>query len=71
MISTVEIFDPRTGSWIMGESLKTSRGYFATVVIENSIFVIGGLSENDEILDTVCNISMTFLQLCFFCKSGV
>lgn len=66
MISTVEVFDPRIGSWVMGESMNTSRGCFAAVVIGNSIFVIGGTNENDGVLDTVCNISSTFIQLWFF-----
>ena len=56
MDSTVEIYDPRLGYWIMSESLSNSRGYFATAVIGNSIFVIGGLNQDNEVLDTVRNI---------------
>ncbi|KAI4306899.1 hypothetical protein L6164_030139 [Bauhinia variegata] len=53
MVSTVEVFDPRVGCWMAGESMNDSRGYSAAVVIGNSIFVIGGLNEDGKVLDTV------------------
>lgn len=57
MVSSVEVFDPRAGSWMMGESLNDSRGYSGAAVIADSIYVIAGLDENDEILDTVCKFT--------------
>lgn len=54
MVSSVEVFDPRAGSWMTGESLTCSRGCFGAVVIADSLYVIRGLNENEEVLDTVC-----------------
>lgn len=54
MVSSVEVFDPRVGSWMMGESLNDSRAYSGAAVIADSIYVIGGLNEDQGILDTVC-----------------
>jgi N-acetylneuraminic acid mutarotase len=54
MVSSVEIFDPRVGSWMMGESLNDSRAYAGAAVIADSIYVIGGVNKNQGILDTVC-----------------
>ncbi|PON70273.1 BTB-kelch protein [Parasponia andersonii] len=53
IVSTVEIFDPRYGSWMMEDSMNNCRGYSAAVVIGDTIFVIGGLNDNNEILDNV------------------
>ena len=53
MVSTVEVFDPRVGSWMTGESMNDPRGYFGAAVIRDSIYVIGGVKDNKEILDTV------------------
>ena len=53
MVSTVEVFDPRAGSWMMEESMNNSRGYFGTVVIRDEIHVIGGLPGDAEVLDKV------------------
>lgn len=57
MVSTVEIYDPRYGSWMNVEPMNTSRGYAGAVVIGEEIYIIGGLKDNNEIIDTVCNIS--------------
>ncbi|RVX03085.1 Kelch-like protein 12 [Vitis vinifera] len=53
MVPTVEVFDPRIGSWMTGESMNDPRGYSGAVVLGESIYVIGGLKDNEEILDTV------------------
>ena len=58
MVPTVEVFDPRIGSWMTGESMNDPRGYSGAVVLGESIYVIGGLKDNEEILDTV--ITSTF-----------
>lgn len=56
MVPSVEIFDPRLGSWIFGEPMKTPRGYSAAVVIEDFIYVIGGIKLGGNIFDTVSYI---------------
>lgn len=53
MVSTVEVFDPRAGSWMMGESMKTARGNFGAAVNGEKIFVIGGMKDNEQTLDSV------------------
>ncbi|KAF4358530.1 hypothetical protein F8388_026144 [Cannabis sativa] len=51
--SSVEIFDPRNGSWMMGDSMNDSRGYSAAAVIEDTIYAIGGIKGDNENLETV------------------
>lgn len=67
MVPTVEIFDPRLGSWMLGEPMNNARGYSGAAAIKEKIFVIGGVNESDEILDTVhlpCYNSVTFYVCC-------
>ncbi|XP_024026424.1 uncharacterized protein LOC21399422 [Morus notabilis] len=46
MVTSVEIFDPRIGSWMPGESLNYSRGYsVAAVVVNDTVYVIGGVKD--------------------------
>ena len=54
MVPTVEVFEPRVGSWMTSEPLKCARGYMGTVTLGNNILVIGGTREEHEVLDTVC-----------------
>lgn len=54
MVSSVEILDPRFGSWVMGEQMNSPRGYSGAVVIGGKIFVLGGVNDQEEILNTVC-----------------
>lgn len=53
MSSSVEIYDPRLGKWMVGEPMKESRGYLAAAVLKESIYVIGGVKSGEDILDTV------------------
>lgn len=53
MTPTVEVFDPRIGSWMISEPMNDPRGYFGAVVVGDSIYVIGGVKNNEKILDTV------------------
>lgn len=53
MVPMVEVFDPRAGSWMVEDSLHDSRGYFGAVVMGDAIYVIGGLDNDNQILDTV------------------
>lgn len=62
-VSTVEVFDPRKGSWMMGDSMNISRGYSPAVVFGDAIYVIGGLKKDDEILDTVCLLFPSLIQI--------
>lgn len=53
MVPTVEIFEPRLGSWMMGKPMNNARGSSGAVVLEEKIYAIGGVKDNNEILDTV------------------
>ncbi|XP_069144938.1 uncharacterized protein [Solanum lycopersicum] len=53
MVPSVEIYDPRVGTWIVGEPMNQSRGYSAAAVLKESIYVIGGVQSNEEIVDVV------------------
>uniref|UniRef100_A0A9I9CVC2 DCD domain-containing protein n=1 Tax=Cucumis melo TaxID=3656 RepID=A0A9I9CVC2_CUCME len=53
MVSSVEVYDPRMESWIFEEPMERTRGYAAAGVINESIYVIGGLFVDHKILDTV------------------
>lgn len=59
MVPSVEIFDPRLGSWMIGEPMDQSRGYSCAAVLKDSLYVIGGVKPGDgekheTIVDTVC-----------------
>ncbi|XP_028075011.1 kelch-like protein 12 [Camellia sinensis] len=76
MVSTIEIFDPRLGSWMMGEPMNDPRGYSGAVVIGEKIYVIGGVMDGSEILSTIecykegCGWELTNMKAvgkrCFF-----
>lgn len=53
MVSSVEVYDPRMESWIVGEPMNKTRGYAAAGVINESIYIIGGVLIDDKILNTV------------------
>ena len=53
MVSTVDIFDPRLGSWMPGEAMNYSRGYSAAAVVNETIYVIGGVKDGYNIVDAV------------------
>lgn len=54
MVSSVEIYDPRRGTWMEGEGMRDLRGYSAVAVVKDTIYVIGGYKgEEEDILDTV------------------
>lgn len=53
MVSSVEVFDPRLGLWATIEPMTTSRGYFGAFPVNGRICVIGGLDENEAVLDVV------------------
>nr|XP_016461932.1 PREDICTED: uncharacterized protein LOC107785206 isoform X2 [Nicotiana tabacum] len=53
MVSSVEILDPRFGSWVMGEQMSSPRGYSGAAVVGGNIWVIGGVNDHEEVLDTI------------------
>lgn len=58
MVSTVEVFDPRIGSWMMDEPMTISRGYFGSFVLGGQIYVIGGVQDG-KVLDMVSDLRET------------
>lgn len=61
MVSSVEIYEPRRGTWIEGEAMKEARGYSAAAVVKDCIYVIGGYEgEGVDILDTVLFVTCLF-----------
>ena len=53
MVATVEVYDPRYGTWMDEAPMNYSRGYSATVALGDSIYAIGGMGENGEIVEKV------------------
>lgn len=56
MVPSIEIFDPCRRTWMLGEPMKYSRGYSTAAVLKESIYVIGGVQSDDEIVDMVHKI---------------
>jgi len=56
IVSSVEIYDPRLNAWRKGDPMSSPRGYAAAVNLDGSIYLIGGLQSNVQILDTVSNL---------------
>ena len=54
MVSSTEILDPRLDLWIPGEPMNKPRGYAAAAAIKESIYVVGGLESDENMIDTVC-----------------
>ncbi|KAL5731210.1 hypothetical protein ACHQM5_003961 [Ranunculus cassubicifolius] len=52
-LPSVEIFEPRKGSWVPGDEMKVPRGHFVAPVIGDAIYAIGGQTEGNYILDWV------------------
>lgn len=53
MVRSTEIYDPRLATWMVGEPMELARGYSAAAVLQDSIYVIGGVKSNEEIVDVV------------------
>ncbi|CAN6715472.1 unnamed protein product [Malus baccata var. baccata] len=49
----VESFDPRLGAWMPAEPMYFPRGYSAAAVVKDTIYVIGGMKDNETITETV------------------
>lgn len=65
MVPSVEVFDPRLGKWTVEETtMNHPRGYFAAAVVKDSIYVIGGVNGDENIVDTVSkSIDLSLLPL--------
>lgn len=64
IMPSVEIYDPRQGTWMIGEPMNYSRVYVAAAALKESIYVIGGAQSDNEVLDTVHNIIHFIVLLC-------
>lgn len=61
-VSKVEYLDTRMGSWVEAEPMNVARGYFGSFVMEDKLYAIGGVKEEAQQLDIVCNRINTFLN---------
>lgn len=53
MVRSMEIYDPRLGKWMTDEPLNRARGYSATAILNESIYVIGGADTANGTVDNV------------------
>ncbi|KAI0498670.1 hypothetical protein KFK09_019560 [Dendrobium nobile] len=53
MVSSVEIYDPRANAWMPGEPMKCNRGYGASALLGNSVFIIGGIENGENMIETI------------------
>ncbi|KAJ8570909.1 hypothetical protein K7X08_037881 [Anisodus acutangulus] len=52
-VSSIEIYDPRRGTWMIGEPMNYPTGYSTTAVLKESIYVIGGVQSDNELIDMI------------------
>jgi N-acetylneuraminic acid mutarotase len=50
-VSTNEMYDPETDTWVFKASMPTARAYFATAVFDDKIYCIGGSGGVNEVYD--------------------
>lgn len=60
LVQSVESFDPRLGSWMPAEPMYFPRGYPAAAIVEDTMYVIGGMKDDENIAETV-----SFILQCF------
>ncbi|KAK1398145.1 hypothetical protein POM88_008008 [Heracleum sosnowskyi] len=56
MVKSIEIYDPRIGSWTTGEPMSEQRGYAAAAVLKGRLYIIGGVVSGeggDNIIETI------------------
>lgn len=56
MVKSIEIYDPRIGSWTTGEPMNIQRGYAAAAILKKSLYIIGGVENGDNITDIVSSL---------------
>lgn len=73
MVSSIEILDPRFGSWTDGAPMNLSRGYAGAVVIGESIYIIGGVEYETApiVLDIVCDCLTSISLRTLKCEASV
>ncbi|GJV97484.1 ribonuclease H-like domain, reverse transcriptase, RNA-dependent DNA polymerase [Tanacetum coccineum] len=52
-VPAVECFDTRMGSWVEAEPMNISRGNFGAFVLDEKLYTIGGVKENEVVMDIV------------------
>ncbi|GJY42367.1 Kelch-like protein 1 isoform X4, partial [Tanacetum coccineum] len=52
-VPAVECFDTRMGSWVEAEPMNISRGNFGAFVLDEKLYTIGGVKENEDVMDIV------------------
>ncbi|KAL0299340.1 UNVERIFIED_CONTAM: B2 protein [Sesamum radiatum] len=53
MVSSIEVLDPRVGSWMMEEPMQAAKGYFGSFVLGEKLYVVGGCMQEMEVLDVI------------------
>ncbi|XP_068340207.1 uncharacterized protein [Pyrus communis] len=53
LVQSVESFDPRLGSWMPAEPMYFPRGYPAAAIVEDTMYVIGGMKDDENIAEAV------------------
>jgi hypothetical protein len=53
LASTVEIYDPRANSWRIGSPFSVARGYGCAVTMNDNLYLIGGVNDTGETVETV------------------
>jgi len=56
LVASVEVFDPRRGTWMTDTPMNHARGYSAAAVLGNAVYVIGGWEGNGNIADKVSTL---------------
>ncbi|GKD04184.1 putative development/cell death domain, kelch-type beta propeller containing protein, partial [Tanacetum coccineum] len=52
-VPAIECFDTRMGSWVEAEPMNISRGNFGAFVLDEKLYTIGGVKENEVVMDIV------------------
>ncbi|KAL8542384.1 hypothetical protein ACS0TY_003305 [Phlomoides rotata] len=53
MVPSVEVYDPRLGTWMPGEPMNYAREYSVAAVLNESIYVIGGVETGEQIVEKI------------------
>ena len=67
MVPSIEVYDPRLRAWIMGEPMIPSKGYSTIAIVNESIYIVGGVKDGENIVDTVSKYIEN--NICFLCFS--
>lgn len=56
MTASLEVYDPRVGTWMVSSTINQERGYASAVMVGERIYVIGGVQSDEKILHVVSYI---------------